>query len=120
MRKLKFKFLFFFIFGVFILSYPMAQTTLGEEKKITKPEFVKETPKRKSKGKKTVVTFKHKDHAENRAKGDCKICHATIKQEFNAPANDKKVVHKACKACHKKGKAAAKVAKCKSCHIPKD
>ncbi len=115
----RFKLLFIFISGVFILSYPMAQMTLGGEKKITKAEIVKETPKRKSKGKETTVTFKHKDHAENKAKGDCKVCHATIKQELDASANDKKLVHKACKSCHKKGKPAEKAAKCKSCHKTK-
>jgi hypothetical protein len=117
MRRLQF--LFFFIAGVFILSSPMGPIAFGEEIKITKPEIVQDTPKRKTKGKKTVVIFKHKDHAEERAKGDCKICHETIKQELEAPANNKKLVHKACKACHKKGKSAEKLTKCKSCHTTK-
>ena len=112
-----FKVFLFFLSLPLILSFPMSQMAYGEVK-ITKEEIVIETPKRKSKGKKTAITFKHKVHAEKRVKGDCKVCHATVKQQFNAPENTKKVLHKVCKSCHKKGKPAEKKRKCTSCHKP--
>ncbi len=114
----RFKFLFFFIAGVFILSSPMVRMTFGGEK-ISKRYLVIDTPKKKSNGKVTWVSFTHASHAKRSAKGDCQICHSTIKQALNASENNKNDVHKACKTCHKKGKAAASYAKCKSCHIPK-
>jgi len=93
--------------------------SFGGGNEIKMPEIVIDTPKKKSKGKETAVTFQHATHAGKQAKGDCQVCHSTIKQELNASANTRKVVHKACKSCHKKGKPAEKLAKCKSCHKPK-
>jgi hypothetical protein len=116
----KFKVLCLFVIGAFVLSAPIIHKAFGGEEKITKEVIVIETPKRKSSGKATAVIFPHKAHAEKQAKGDCQVCHATIKAELNASENTKKVLHKACKSCHKKGKPAEKAAKCKSCHKKKD
>ncbi len=106
MKKLTWMMILVFVFTTTAILFA--------EAKITKDVIKIDTPKKKSKGSETVVTFDHKKHAEEYAKS-CDKCHPAIKQELNAKENVKKVVHSTCKQCHNKDKP-AKTFKCSTCH----
>ena len=87
------------------------------DSKITMDVIKIDSPKKTSKGEATEVIFKHKLHAEERAKS-CEPCHPPIKTVVGDPVNDQKLVHAACKNCHNKDKP-AKTFACGSCHTVK-
>lgn len=73
------------------------------------------TPKRKKGGTPTEVILTHKKHTE-KAPEKCEACHPALAPELGADGNTMSTVHKSCRQCHAKGKSAAELASCDSCH----
>ncbi|MBN1551816.1 cytochrome c3 family protein [bacterium] len=94
----------------FPLPFPI-QTSIPKQTHSYTLDVIKfDTPKQQN----SNVIFMHSNHIKV-YNASCQTCHPAIKNVLNAPENDQKTVHDACKGCHSEGKP-AKTFSCQSCH----